>query len=346
MHVRDLVRGLTPEVDFEVVVGEGGFLADDLAEAGVPVRVVPSLQRAIRPAAEVRALRELRRRVVASRADLVHTHSTKAGVLGRIAGRLEGVPVLHTAHSWAFSEGIPWRQRGLAVPVEALLGRLTAGFVTVSEADRALGLRYRIAPPERLHVVHNGVADVPSRAEPGRAGVPRVVMVARMAPPKEPLALLRALAGVDSPWRLRLVGDGPERHLVEREIAASGLRDRVELAGVSEAVADELAAAQIFVLCSRQEGFPLSVLEAMRAGLPVVASDVGGVSEAVEHRRTGLLVPRGGTEALRAALQELVDDPELRAALGAAGRRAYEERFSLDRMLLGTARVYREVAGP
>lgn len=344
VHVLDLVRGMRERIAFHVAVGDDPFLPGELRRLGVPVSVVSALRRDPAPGHDRRALTHLRALIRRVRPHLVHTHSSKAGVLGRTAAWREGIVALHTAHAWSFSEGQPRRRVALSVPVEVLVGRITRRFVVVSEADRRIALRYRVARPERVRVVHNGVADTPWRADPGAGGIPTIAMVARMAPPKDHLLLLQALAEVPAPFRLLLVGDGPDRARIEAAIRRLGLEDRVHLAGVSEAVPKLLAGAQVAALVSRQEGFPLTVLEAMRAGLPVVASDVGGVREAVEHGTTGLLVGRADRAGLASALNRLLVDPSLRRAFGEAGRRAYERRFTADRMVAETEGVYRELA--
>jgi len=343
VHVRDLVQGLRDRIDFHVVVGDEGFLSQQLRALGAPVHIVPALQREIDPRADRAALGAIRKLVRSLRPHLVHTHSSKAGLLGRLAARLEGVPAIHTAHAWSFSDGLSWRRKALAVPIEALVGRLTRRFVVVSEADRDVGTRWHVAPDRSVRVVHNGVSDVPQRARPDRDGVPIAIMVARLAAPKDHLLLLHAMAGLDLPWRLRLVGDGPQRHRIEAAVAALGLADRVRLVGDSDAVPKLLASSHVAVLVSRQEGFPLVVLEAMRAGLPVIASNVGGVAEAVQDGVTGLLVPQGDEAALRVALGRLCGNPALRQSMGEAGRRAYEAHFTVGHMLAGTLDVYREL---
>ncbi len=209
--------------------------------------------------------------------------------------------------------------------------------------------------------------EVPADAE--GAGEVRVAMVARFAPPKDHAVVLRAAArltragarargaaggaGVAS-WgraaalRLVFVGDGPLRRAAERLAAGLGLAERVEFLGARHDVAQILAGCQAFVLASRYEGLPLTVLEAMRAGLPVVATDVGGVAEAVRDGETGYLVTSPARDPDRAVaeladrLGRLVADPALRARLGAAGRRAYEARFQLEPMLHSLERVYAE----
>ena len=344
VHVLELARGLRGRIELQVAIGDEDFLAGELRALEVPVHVLWDLQRDPSPSADLRVLTALRALIRAIRPHLVHTHSSKAGVLGRAAAWREGVPALHTAHAWSFSEGQPWRRVAMALPVEIAAGRATRRFIAVSEADRRIALRYGVARAAQIRVVHNGVADTDLRATPDACGVPTVAMVARLAAPKDPMLLLRALTGVRAPFRLLLVGDGPERGLVERSARDLGLAERVAVTGVSSEVPRLLAGVQVGALVSRQEGFPLAVLEAMRAGLPVIASDVGGVREAVEDGVTGLLVARGDLAGLRAALERLLTDPPLRRALGDAGRRRYEQRFTAARAVAGTEAVYRELA--
>ncbi|MDP2307734.1 MAG: glycosyltransferase family 4 protein [Pseudomonadota bacterium] len=344
VHVLDLVRGLSGRITFHVAVGDDEFLSRELRLLGVPVHVLPLLQREVSSTSDLGALRALRALIATVRPHVVHTHSTKAGILGRFAARAQGVPAIHTAHAWSFSDGIAWRRKAMAIPLEALAGRWTRRFIVVSEADREVGTRYRVARNAQVRIVHNGVCDVPERARPDASGPPVLTMVARMAAPKDPLLLLRALAGIDAPFTLRLIGDGPDRPRIEAAVRDLGLAQKVELLGVRADVPALLASSHLFALVSRQEGFPLAVLEAMRAGLPVVASDVGGVREAVGHGTTGLLVKRDDEAGLRAALLRLIGDRGLRGTLGAAGRRAYEARFTAEHMLEGTAEVYRELA--
>lgn len=343
VHVRDLVLGLRGRVDFHVAVGDDEFLTQQLRAAGVPVHVVPDLGRELSMKRDPLAFRALFRLIGAVRPHLVHTHSSKAGQLGRLAAAARGVVSIHTAHAWSFSDGIRLRRKLFAVPIEAGMGRLTRRFIVVSEADREVALRYHVADDAQVRVVHNGVGDTAFRSSPGQADVPVVTMVARMADPKQHTLLLRAIARVASPWRVRFVGDGPDRAEVEATARALGIVERVELLGVRDDVAELLATSHIGALISRQEGFPLAVLEAMRAGLPVVASDVGGVSEAVDST-TGFLVPRNDEGALTDALRRLVEDAPLRRRLGDAGRAAFDARFTVGRMLTGTAAVYDALA--
>ncbi len=349
VHLLELCRGLLGRVELSVGVGQEGpddnpFLVEALRSIGVTVEVLPDLRRAVAPRADRAALAALRALIRARRPHLVHTHSSKAGLLGRLAARLEGVPAVHTAHAWSFSDGLPWRQRGPAIPIEALAACWTRRFIVVSEADREIALRFGVARAEQVRVVHNGVPEVIPRARPSADGAPVIGMVARLAAPKDPLTLLRALAPLRVPYRLDLIGDGPERPAVVAEVQALGLGARVRMLGDRRDVPELLAGMQVFTLVSRQEGFPLVILEAMRAGLPVVASDVGGVREAVAEGVTGALVARGDVAGLRAAFLRLLSDPGLRARQGQAGRQAWERRFTAARMIEATLNIYGEIA--
>jgi glycosyltransferase involved in cell wall biosynthesis len=193
-----------------------------------------------------------------------------------------------------------------------------------------------------LHVVHNGVRDVAEalRARPA-ASPPRIVSVARFEPPKDQATLLAALARLaDLDWELDLVGDGPTEPATRALARRLGIAGRVRFLGYQPDVVATLARAQIFALSSRSESFPRSVLEAMRAGLPVAASDAGGVAEAVEDGITGALVPRGDAASFAEALRRLLLDPAARRQQGAAARARYESRFRLEYMLEKTAALY------
>ena len=142
-------------------------------------------------------------------------------------------------------------------------------------------------------------------------------------------------------YRAVIVGDGPERQSIDGLIESAGLRDRVELLGERDDVRDVLSHADLFVLSSRSEAMPMSILEAMAAGLPVVASNVGGVPEVVVDDQTGLLVPPGNAAALASAIERLLGDRELRIEFGARGLERARTTFSLDRFRADHLRAYR-----
>ena len=344
IHLAELIRGLRHDFDLFLVTGQGGFLVELARNLGIQVTVLKNLVHPVKPWKDVMALAEVSRLLATLRPHVVHAHTSKAGLVGRLAAFKLQIPSVYTVHGWQFADGVPWTRRLLSLLVEGLAARRTDRIVVVSEADARLARRYRIGGMDRIVIIPNGVPDVPLRADPAGGDPVELIMVARFVRQKAQDRLLYALAPVkDRPWMLRLVGDGPTRAAVEALAYRLGLSGRVMFLGERSDVAELLARSHVFVLASNWEGLPLTVLEAMRAGLPVVAFDVGGVSEAVVDGETGFLVPRGNVEALRDRILRLIESPGLRLSMGQAGRTRYERHFTVERMLQQTRDLYHEV---
>ncbi len=340
-HVLDLISQLYHSIEVELATGGEGFLTEAVRALGVKVHLVPTLVRPIRPHKDIRLVRDLGQLIQEVQPDLVHCHSTKAGLVGRLAAHKKSVPGLVTIHGWTFSDGFGQLQRNTG----RFLERYVAGFgqhiIVVADAQKELALAHKIASPNQLVTIHNGILDHEARALPGESViVPRIIMVARFQKPKDHLFAVRALAGVDVPWELEFVGDGPLEAEVKEEVNRLNLSKRVRFMGNRDDVPERLAQAHIFLLASNSEAFPLSILEGMRAGLPVISSNVGGVAESVIESETGFLFERRDMEILRTRLRACLSDPALRAAMGAAGRRRFETHFTQQRMIEKTLEMY------
>jgi glycosyltransferase involved in cell wall biosynthesis len=336
-----LLPGLVRRFDVTVAAHGSGPLRDAAAAAGVPFVELRHVRRAIDPWRDLRGLVELVRLCRRIRPDVVHAHSSKAGLLGRVAGALAGVPSrVVTIHGWSFAAyGGPagWLFR----QAERLAQRATTAVVCVAHSTREQGLATRTCSAERTVVIHNAVEVDSFAPQPQTDGPVRIVSVARFAFPKDFATLVAAFEQIRPDHRAILVGDGPGRSAVADALRQTGLTSRVELVGARDDVPALLARSDVFVLSSRSEGLPISILEAMAAALPVVATDVGGVREAVLHGATGLLVPAGDPIALAEALERLIDDPALRSSLGAAGRRRAREHFDVPGFQAAHVELYR-----
>lgn len=328
-YVMSLVPALAEHFDVTVAAWGPGPLPAAAAEAGASYVPLRHVRRALHPVHDLLGLLELVRLIRRTRPHVVHANSSKAGVLGRLAAALTRVPIrIFTVHGWAFKAHHGTASR-LYLWADRLVRPLTTRIVCVAETEREVGLRARTCTAEQAVVIRNAVdTSAAARAVPA-GGPPLLVSVGRLKEPKDFLTLVRAAGRLHGDFRLRVLGDGPDRAEVVAEIEQLGLRDRVELAGEVDDVPRHLAAADAFVLSSRSEGMPMSILEAMAAGLPVVATRVGGIAELVADGETGLLVPAGDAAALAAALQRLVDDEALRKALGARGRERAVAEFDL-----------------
>lgn len=346
IHVRDLAREMIARGhDVTVLVGGTGAVTEQLAVAKVPFQSLRYLGRSIHPFRDLLALRELRSALCALQPDLVSAHTAKAGLVGRLACRRLGIPCIYTPHGLAVGSRISLLLGPVFAMLERLAARWSAAIVCVCEAEKRLALEKGIGPTSLLHVIYNGMPDVAEadRAKPGEEPV-RICSVARLEAPKDHETLFEALAALPHRhWSLELVGEGPLKEKLSHMAITLHLEDRIVWAGYLPSAVAALARSQLFVLASRSEAFPRSILEAMRAGLPVIASDVGGVREAVSDGKSGILVPANDPEALGMAIHRLMESASLRQLMGEAGRQTFSSRFHFEKMVAETIALYDSV---
>lgn len=352
-HVVTLTRELLRQgVHAEVAIGgaAGSTLEHQLAASGIPVHRISELSNALRPVRMMEAVRALRRIVRDTAPDVLHAHSAMAGVVARLAGRLSGTPVVYTVHGFAFKAGNAWHRRAMAFSLEWALAPLTHTMICVSRHEARQAAWLPLAA-KRVRVIHNGIEDTTSlqhTAAPPPAHPTSVVMVARMAAPKRPDLLLRAIAqlrkssGDEIPTTF--FGDGPDLG-AHRALAEQLALKSAYFAGDVADAASRLSAHTLFVLMSDHEGLPISLIEAMRASMPIVASDLPGIRELLPHSEHALLVPPDA-QALASALRQLIESPALRAAMGAAARQRFEQCFTAQRMVHSVRSVYLAATAP
>lgn len=336
-----------------VVCSGADALSDDLRALGVGVAEVPFRPEMVAPFADLRSAGSLARLLAPRRWDVVHTHGNKGGLLGRPLARMLGMPVVHSPHGFAYlsqrhrpRRGIELR-RALTLGIERALAPWTSVIVCASADDRDNALRDGIAPPDRLVIVHNAADPPEADADPQLAALPGegplVGFLARLADQKDPLAFVEAVGALRRrgvQFRAAMVGDGPLERDVRERVARDGLEDVIAVRPFDGSAAPALAAFDVYVLPSRWEVFGITLLEAMAASLPIVATRVGGIPEVVVDEQTGLLVPRDDGVALVEAIERLIGDPELRTRLGRAGRARWESRFRVAAMVDGVEAAY------
>ncbi len=316
-----------------------------LQEQQIPVISIPALQRAIHVTKDFQTFWQLRALFKSIQPDVVATHSSKAGVIGRIVGSLLRIPTVFTAHSWSFTEGVPQKKKLLYHRVEKSVQLFTTKIITVSEYDRELALMKKVAPSHKLLTIHNGIDPIEksSTTEKTCMEQPVIVMVARFEVPKRQDALLKALEELtDIPWQLQLIGDGSLRPALEEFVELHGLTNRVTFLGNQLDVHSYLEKSHLFVLLSDWEGLPISIIEAMRVGLPIIATNVGGVKELVSDGGNGFLVEREDNELLKKRLHQLLMDVALRQQMGEASERRYLQNFTFTPMYQKTVTVYQQ----
>ncbi|MBC8160532.1 MAG: glycosyltransferase [Roseiflexaceae bacterium] len=333
--------------------GDSLFVAD-LQRAAVPVHAVPML-RAISPATDIHALRQLVQLIHAEQIDLVHAHSSKAGVLGRVAARAAGVPSVYTPHSLHFLGIQNPAKRVFFLLLEQLAARLGDRIIAVSPGEHALMLAHHIARPEQISCIENGIVApqlpasydrVAMRAALGQSSDAALIgTVARCAAQKNPRLFVEAAAALlrDLPTaRFVWCGGGELQAQAEQWAAARGIGHAVRFLGHREDVAALMGALDLFWLTSNYEGLPTAPIEAMLLGVPVIATDVVGTRDLLKSG-AGLLVPPGDAQALARTSFMLVQRRDRREALARAARRIAAERWDAARMACETAALYDQV---
>ncbi len=335
--------------------GPEGSLIEEVRARGVPLEIYPDLRREIAPWRDLKALLQLTRRMRRRRYTIVHTHSSKAGVLGRIAAKFAGVPVIvHTVHGWSFHEHMSPLRRRIFVALEKLAAALTDAMIVVAKPDIAKGLREGIGRPEQYHLIRSAISldkfdpaivngDVVRRELGLPPDAPVLGNVGRFSAQKNPLDWIRVAARVACALpacHFLLVGDGPLRAEVEALIAAEGLADRFILTGLRRDVPRLLAAMDIFLLTSLWEGLPRVIPQAMSMRMPVVANRADGTVEAIAHGETGFLADPGDLDALARHCLTLLRDPERRRVMGEHGRVFATHEFDVREMVARIDRLY------
>jgi glycosyltransferase involved in cell wall biosynthesis len=335
--------------------GPEGSIVPRARHGGYRYIELPHLVREINPLADLRALVDLRRLLRQLRPDVVHTHSSKAGILGRLAA--VNVPkIVHTIHGMSFNRTQPYWLQFIFCELERLCAARTHWLVGVAEAMARQSLAAGIGTPEQHVTIYSGM-DV-SLFDPARydrtavrreLGVPDdavlAATVARLFRDKGYEQLIPAMqraAAREPRLRFLWIGDGADRHKYERELARRRLRDRTHLAGLvpPERIPPLLAGCDLLVHASRWEGLPRAVVQALLMERPAVCFDLDGAPEVVQQGVTGELVPEGEISPLADAIVHLAANPARRAAYGRAGRRLCLERFDHHRMLSALCDLY------
>lgn len=358
-HVLQLALGLRARgFDSELACPGDSDLVHDALEAGVLVHPVPIVG-PLRPLKDLLAVISLVEVIRERRPALIHAHGSKAALIARVATMFSRhTTTVVTVHNQVLYGGVSRPMRWIYLVLERRLARRTARIVTVSDALRRELIDIYRLPSDLVTTVHNGLDLAPflaggdRRGARARYGVADDALLfglaARFAPQKALDVLVEAAAGVlasEPRAVLMIAGDGPLLENVRTKARATSVRDRMLFPGFETDVPGLLAALDLYISSSVTEGLSLALIEAMAAGLPIVATRVGGTPEVVEDGVSGLLVPAGKAKPLADAIARLLADPPLRKRMGDAGRERAVAEFSEGTMLDRMAALYEEVLG-
>jgi glycosyltransferase involved in cell wall biosynthesis len=325
------IRSLDPEkYEKHFISAPEGYLYRTIKqEQDIKVCFLNCLKRCISPINDIRAVFYLIRYIKQHNISLVHTHSSKAGILGRWAAKFAKVPVIiHTIHGWSFNDYLSLPVRALYVFLERCTAKITTFLIAVSDNDIKKGLDNKIGTKAQYKLIRYGIniSDFEKAAKTQPCNkTPVVAMIACFKPQKNPLDFIKAadiIVKQNKNIRFLCIGDGPLRKKIQAKIEALDLQNNIKLLGWRNDVADLIEQADIIVLTSLWEGLPIALLEAMAGARPVVAYDTDGVKEAVEHEKTGYIVPKKDAWSLAEKIQLLLDNRKLCLNMG---RRGYDK---------------------
>jgi len=361
--VLHLSRGLdTRRFEQMVITGDGGLLLQELAAiSSIRHQVIPEMTRHIGPGGawdDMRSVKKICEILRLFRPHIVHTHTPKAGIVGRWAARLAGVPkIVHTYHGFGFSPQHPRWQKAVYLGLERATARITSQFVAVSDPNRVLGQSYGIFRRDACALIRSGVdfADfrrisidkAQKKIELGFEPSDKIVgVVASFTPAKALHLFLEAAAKIalEIPGVcFVMVGDGSLRPQLEAQAERLGIGPALRMLGWRHDVPELLRTFDVFLLTSLWEGLPRSLVEAFLSGVPAVASHVDGIGEVVQEGRNGFLVPPGNAEAMAAAVIRLLKDEPLRQTMGEQARLSVDD-FSVQKMLKDYSDLYENIS--
>ena len=339
-----LARG--NEVTF--IVGNKGPLLDKVKQLkGVKVILPPSLVREISPTNDIKAIVELRKIIKSESPDIVHLHSSKAGVIGRLSsiGLRKKIKVIFTVHGWAFTDGVSSRlKKSLYRIIEKSVRHFTDLFICVSYYDEKIGKRDKVLDStSNVKVIHNGSTTPSEQSINYSVHMPlRLVMIARFSPQKDQETLINAVTKLpkDS-YKLTFVGDGETLQTNKELVSKYGLNHNIKFAGFKDDISDELINNDVYILSTHYEGLPISIIEAMSYGLPILATNVGGNSEMLENNINGFLFT--SKDELAEKLNYLINNPETVKKMGQESYRIFSDEYSLSQCLTKINNSYLEL---
>jgi glycosyltransferase involved in cell wall biosynthesis len=338
--------------------GSEGSLIEEVRANGIPLTILPDMLREISPLHDIMALVRITRFTGTNRYTIVHTNSSKAGIIGRVAARMAGTPIIvHTVHGWSFHEHMaPWLRR-VYITLERFAASFTDAMVVVADSDIDKGLQAGIGRPEQYHLIRSAISmeefnpqRVSRQTAREQLGIPVdapvLGNVGRFSPPKNPFDWVEvaALVAKQIPdCYFLLVGDGTLRFEAEALIAEKKLSERTIFTGLRRDVPEMLAAIDVFLLISQWEGLPRVIPQALAMQVPVVATHVGGSAEAIVHGETGYQCNYGDLDNLAAYSLKLLRDEHLRTEMGQRGRIFAIQEFDVHRMTHQMEALYEEL---
>lgn len=351
------MKGLKGKYHIEMACAPGGPLGDLAEKHGITVRPIKNFVSEMSLFKDLHALWQFYRLLHREKYNLIHTHNSKGGFIGRLAAKLAGgPPVIHGVHGYAFHENEPWLRRTLFFALEKLARNWSARIICISQPLVDIWVRRKLAPPEKIRKIYSGIdisefKNINSRQKvrkewglkPDQIAVGQVSKLWEGKGHEDIINACPLIFTEIPDLKVFFIGDGPIRGKLEEMVYKNGLQERIIFLGHCDNIAEVTSALDIAVLASHFEGMGRVILEAMAAGLPVVATRVGGIPDLVVDQETGFLVEPHNPEQLAQFIIYLAFNPELRKQMGYAGKQRVDKRFNVNTMIEQIDQLYQEV---
>jgi len=358
-YVYDLATNIS--VKYNIIIGGGeqgaiGELAKKLQNQDVKYINITHLKRAINPYHDILALWQIIQIIIREKPDIIHLNSTKISVLGSLAGKIyltlinrqASMKIIYTVHGWVFNENINYYKKIIYKKLERLTARYKDKIICLSELDKKNAIENKIQPRGKLIVIYNGREQIKflSRQEARQklniaSDVIAIGSIGNLYKNKGYNYLIEMFQFIkNTRYKIFIIGEGCERNNLEKSIKKLKLNNNINLFGNLIDASQYLKAFDIYICASVKEGLPYSILEAMQAGLPIVSTKVGSITEVIAESQSGLLIEPKNPQALAEKIKYLIDNPETAKKLGEQAKKDVVKKFSLKQMITETEKIY------
>ncbi|MGH1540993.1 MAG: glycosyltransferase [Arenicella sp.] len=341
-YVYSVVDALQQDYQFVVYIGSDGFLANKLRENGIDVHIIQEID----SLNIISACLKLRRSLKQQNPDLINTHSTLASTYGRLASFSLKIPVLYSVHGWFFAENADWSRKLFGPLVERFLARLTNHWITETQFDLDAGVKHKAIPsPVSATVIPNGIEEnnAPRDTEKNHSETISLAFIGRISNQKNPSLAIKTMASLPEKYTLTLYCDDASNPALIKLIKECELSSRIDMIDTVKQTASIIHRHDALLVTSLYEGMPLSIIEAMSAGLPIVSTNICGLSELVRHEKNGLLVDSFSATDIAAAIIRIFDNKELALNMGNASRELYLQHHTIGAMASNIKTVYEKL---
>lgn len=344
-YLLEIVTHLPQDYEPFFIMSNAGYFSEELKKLGLEKNIffVPMTNSIFDIAQHIKSNLETLKIIYKIKPDVIHCNSTTGGIVGRICGALTFTPVIFTAHGWAFTDGISKGKQMFYKILETLLACITKKIICVSEYDRQIALKVMPFFKNKLITIHNGISDISDEFKKKEFSKDKlkIVMISRFCPQKDPYTLINAVNQLNRKGvniELDLFGYGEELDRVLsmiKDTNCSNIRYRGEISDVTPILKDY----DVYALISNWEGLPIGIIEAMRAGLPILVSDIGGNSECISFN--GYLVKRQDVNDCKEKIERIISPEIALKMLGQKSRKLYEENFNVIKMVNWLQKEYK-----